>query len=212
MAHHFDKSISLQLVALFWLLSLPMAVESVDLRSDQSSKPSTGSKFEPQQVPHAMISGKSDGVTILAQSDRATIILPPWSDRDVRQGTREAVKVIPPRSPSNPEAFPTDLRRSSAPNKDAIPLIQRTHREKAEDISSGTRTDETAAGGSTAKSTTSESFMTVHPFSDVDVRLGSRRQQNPATQPVTTIAKPATETPVKEQKGFFGRMLEKVGF
>lgn len=212
MAHHFVKNNSLQFVAVFWLLSLPMAVESADLRPGQSSKFSAGSERESEHVPHAMISGKSDGVTTLAQSDKATSILAPWSDRDVRQGTRESAPVTTPRQPTKAEVFPNDVRRSSVPNKDAIPLIQRTSRDGLEDKKPGTHPDEKPVGGSTARSAAHESFITVHPFSDVDVRQGSRRHQSLATQPVTAATKPLTEVPEKDQKGLFGRMLEKIGF
>ncbi len=153
-----------------------------------------------------------------AQTEGPASIFSPWSDQDVRQGAqpRPDARSVPRefRQPT-PAAMPKDIRRSSEPSADAIPIYRKSGRDDLEDIRLGSRPDSQRAGfgkSETARPAGRDSFITLQPFSDTDVRQGSRKQQSAAAQPRDMPGKPVPQQPQQEQKGFFGRVLEKIGF
>jgi hypothetical protein len=155
--------------------------------------------------------------TILAQADAPASIFSPWSDQDVRQGmpSRPDVRVAPREfAQTQPAAMPKDVRRSSAASADAIPVFRKSNRDELEYIRLGSRPDgQRAASGSsgTTRQNTRDSFITLQPFSDADLRQGSRRSASAPAQAGNIPDKPITVPADKDKRGFFGRALEKIG-
>jgi hypothetical protein len=153
-----------------------------------------------------------------AQTVNQPSIFTPWSDQDVRQGasTRPETRAVPREfTQAQPATMPKDSRQSSSPNPDAIPIFRKSNRDDLEDIRLGSRPDhqrgDASAGGATRSSARS-SFITLQPFSDADLRQGSRYQPGTMAPTKDVPSKSIQAQPEKDKKGFFGRALEKIGF
>jgi hypothetical protein len=110
--------------------------------------------------------------------------------------------------------MPKDVRQSSAPSDNAIPIFRRSGRDDLEDIRLGSRPERQRsdpASGGAAQPAARDSFITLQPFSDTDLRQGSHRQSGATAQAGDPPNKPVQNQREKEQKGLFGRMLEKIG-
>lgn len=162
---------------------------------------------------------RTHAFTLLAQAEGPASIFSPWSDQDVRQGTpsRPDVRAVPREfAQPQPAAMPKDVRRSSAPSADAIPVYRKSNRDDLEDIRLGSRPDQQRSdvgASGPARPAARSSFITLQPFSDADLRQGSRRQPETITTRTEDVPdKPKGIQPEQNKKGFFGRALEKIGF
>jgi hypothetical protein len=205
---HFGRQMPRWQMAATALLSLGLASNAFcGQQAEGSSHDSTG---HDNVAPHAFI--------ILAQADASPSIFSPWSDQDVRQGapSRPDARAVPREfAQPQPAAMPKDVRRSSAASADAIPVFRKSNRDELEDIRLGSRPDNQRAvtgSSATTRQNTRDSFITLQPFSDADLRQGSRRQANTPAQAGNIPDKPITVPADKEKRGFFGRALEKIGW
>lgn len=204
---HFGRRIPQWKMAVTALLGLVLATNAY------CGPPAVGSSHDStghdSVAPHAFF---------LAQADASPSIFSTWSDQDVRQGmpSRLNVPAVPREfAQPQPAAMPKDVRRSSAASADAIPVFRKSNRDELEDIRLGSRPDsQRAVSGSSAttRQNTRDSFITLQPFSDADLRQGSRRQASTPAQAGNIPDKPIRVPADKEKRGFFERALEKIGW
>ncbi len=157
--HQNGKLGLLGLIVVTGVLALPVAAHADDVR-------------------HLGANSAWESRVLVAQSAAPASIFSPWSSSDVRMGAGTQAAPAAATGGVKPDTFPKDVRRSSEQSKDAIPVFQRSGRDDLEDIRTGSRPQSERTGASAARAAPREPFITFQPFSDVDVRQGSRRQQS----------------------------------
>ena len=112
----------------------------------------------------------------------AASVFSPWSGDDVRQGARPKTdNPAPPQIQNKPQEAPKDVRRSSTPSSQAIPLFVRppqtettqANKNPVQSAASSAPAGEPAFNA--APAVPQRSFIKLQPFTDSDIRAGSRR-------------------------------------